>query len=192
MGEMGMSMYARCSVTSGGLHPPDRWGPPGPQPYRKAVQRTVPLRLVCVSLVVVWYVHHGQPVLDLAVRHARAPWYRHNHAVLFADMHAALRRAIIAAQYRPGHLLTPSQKKLQARLPWPSPPRKVRNPKVAGDGTLVRSPCAGPTSTSEQIPPIVRVIGAQVAGHRDQHRDGRITGQDADRPTARRRPRLAQ
>jgi len=39
---------------------------------------------------------------------ARAPWYRHKHAVSFADMQAALRRAIIAAQYRPAHLVAPA------------------------------------------------------------------------------------
>jgi len=85
----------------------------------KAVQRTVPFGLVCVSLVVVWYVLHGQPAVDLAARRAAAPWYRHKHAVSFADMHAALRRAIIAAQYRPGHLLTPTPEEvLQAQAAW--------------------------------------------------------------------------
>jgi hypothetical protein len=85
----------------------------------KAVERTVPFGLICVSLVVVWYALHGQPAHDLAARRALAPWYRHKHAVSFADMHAALRRAIIAAQYRPGHLLTPTQEEiLHAQAAW--------------------------------------------------------------------------
>jgi hypothetical protein len=85
----------------------------------KAVERTVPFGLACVSLVVVWYARHGQPALDLAAHRARAPWYRHKHAVSFADMLTALRRAIIAAQYRPGHLLTPTPEEiLQAQAAW--------------------------------------------------------------------------
>jgi hypothetical protein len=85
----------------------------------RAVQRTVPFGLVCVSLVVVWYARHGQPARDLAAHRARAPWYRHKHAVSFADMHAALRRAILTCQYRPGHLLTPTPEEiLQAQADW--------------------------------------------------------------------------
>ncbi len=64
----------------------------------KAVQRTVPFGLLCVSLVMIWYARHGQPALDLAARRAGAPWYRHKHAVSFADMHAALRRELLTAQ----------------------------------------------------------------------------------------------
>jgi hypothetical protein len=40
---------------------------------RKAVERTVPFGLVCVSLVVCWYVLHGQPAADVAARRAMAP-----------------------------------------------------------------------------------------------------------------------
>ncbi len=46
----------------------------------------------------IWYARHGQPALDLAARRAGAPWYRHKHAVSFADMHAALRRELLTAQ----------------------------------------------------------------------------------------------
>jgi len=85
----------------------------------KAVQRTVPFGLLCVSLVVCWYATHGQPTLDVAAHRARAPWYRHKHAVSFADMLTALQRAIIAAQYRPGHLLAPTPAEiLQAQAAW--------------------------------------------------------------------------
>jgi hypothetical protein len=63
---------------------------------RKAVERTVPFGLVCVSLVVCWYALHGQPAADLAARRALAPWYRDKHAVSFSDMLTALRRVILA------------------------------------------------------------------------------------------------
>jgi hypothetical protein len=53
---------------------------------RKAVERTVPFGLACVSLVVCWYALHGQPAADVAARRASAPWYRDKHAVSFADM----------------------------------------------------------------------------------------------------------
>jgi len=74
----------------------------------RAVERTVPFGLVCVSLVVVWYALHGQPATDVAARRALAPWYRTKRTVSFADMHAALRCEIIAAQYRPGRLVEPT------------------------------------------------------------------------------------
>jgi DDE superfamily endonuclease len=86
---------------------------------RKAVERTVPFGLACVSLMVVWYALHGQPTLDVAARRALAPWYTAKHAPSFADMHAALRRAIIAAQYQPGRLAEPTPEEiLQVQQAW--------------------------------------------------------------------------
>jgi DDE superfamily endonuclease len=86
---------------------------------RKAVERTVPFGLACVSLVVVWYALHGQPALDVATRRALAPWYTAKHAPSFADMHAALRRVIIAAQYQPGRLVEPTPAEiLQVQQAW--------------------------------------------------------------------------
>jgi hypothetical protein len=64
----------------------------------RSVQRLVPFGLVCLSLAIIWYAHHGQPAHDLAAHRARAPWYRHKHAVSVADMLASLRRALLAAQ----------------------------------------------------------------------------------------------
>ena len=75
---------------------------------RKAVERTVPFGLVCVSLVVCWYALHGQPAADVTARRAMAPWYRAKHAVSFADMLVALRRVILAAQYLPCSLVEPT------------------------------------------------------------------------------------
>jgi hypothetical protein len=86
---------------------------------RRAVERTVPFGLVCVRLVVCWYALCGQPALDVAARRARAPWYRTKHAVSFADMLTALRRAIIAAQYQPGQQVTPTPAEiLQVQQAW--------------------------------------------------------------------------
>ena len=81
---------------------------------RRAVERTVPFGLVCVSLVVCWYALHGQPAADVAARRASAPWYRDKHAVSFADMLLALRRVILAAQYLPGSLVEPTTAEILA------------------------------------------------------------------------------
>jgi len=70
---------------------------------KRSVERMVPFGLVCYSLAVCWYAHHGQPAQDLADHRARAPWYRHKRTVSVADMLAALRRALLHAQYRHGH-----------------------------------------------------------------------------------------
>ena len=86
---------------------------------RRAVERTVPFGLLCVSLIVCWYALYGQPTLDVAARRACAPWYRTKHAVSFADMLTALRRAIIAAQYQPGRQVTPTPAEiLQVQQAW--------------------------------------------------------------------------
>jgi hypothetical protein len=70
---------------------------------RRSVERLVPFGLACLSLAIIWYARHGQPAADLAAHRARAPWYRHKRTVSVADMLAALRRAVLAAQYPHGH-----------------------------------------------------------------------------------------
>jgi hypothetical protein len=70
---------------------------------RRSVQRLVPFGLVSLSLTICWYAHHGHPTHDLAAHRAHAPWYRHKRTVSVADMLAALRRALLAAQYQHGH-----------------------------------------------------------------------------------------
>jgi hypothetical protein len=77
-----------------------------------AVQRTVPFSLLCVSLVVCWYVLHGQPAADLAAHRARAPWYRTKHTVSLADMLNALRRELLAAQFVSSRLVTSTLEEL--------------------------------------------------------------------------------
>jgi hypothetical protein len=42
-----------------------------------------------------------------------AHWYRAKHAVSFADMHLALRRVILAAQYPPGSAVEPTRPRHQ-------------------------------------------------------------------------------
>jgi DDE superfamily endonuclease len=70
---------------------------------RRSVQRLVPFGLCCLSLAICWYAQHGQPAQDLAAHRARAPWYRTKRTVSVADMLAALRRCLLAAQYQHGH-----------------------------------------------------------------------------------------
>jgi hypothetical protein len=70
---------------------------------KRSVTRLVPFGLCCLSLAIVWYARHGQPATDVAAHRARAPWYRTKYTVSVADMLAALRRALLAAQYPQGH-----------------------------------------------------------------------------------------
>jgi hypothetical protein len=70
---------------------------------KRSVERLVPFGLCCLSLVICWYARHGQPAHDLAAHRARAPWYRTKRTVSVADTFAALRRALLAAQYQRGH-----------------------------------------------------------------------------------------
>jgi hypothetical protein len=81
---------------------------------RLAVERTVPFGLVCLSLTVVWYALHGQPAVDVAARRAAAPWYQTKHAPSVADMLAALRRVLIAAQFLPSRLVEPTHEEILA------------------------------------------------------------------------------
>jgi len=87
-------------------------GRPGPQPHPRAIQRTVPFGLLCVSLVVCWYAQHGQPAADVAARRAHAPWYRTKHTVSLADMLNALRRELVATQFLPSWLVMPTLEEL--------------------------------------------------------------------------------
>ena len=79
---------------------------------QRSVERLVPFGLVCMSLAIVWYAHHGHPAADLAAHRARAPWYRTKHTVSLADMLNALRRELPAAQFLPSRLVTPTLEEL--------------------------------------------------------------------------------
>jgi hypothetical protein len=82
----------------------------------------VPFGLLCYSLLVIWYAQHGQPATDVAAHPARAPWYRTKHAVSTADMLAAFRRALLAAQFHASPQLMPSlEQLLTLQLSWATP-----------------------------------------------------------------------
>jgi DDE superfamily endonuclease len=68
---------------------------------RPAVERTAPFALMVQSLVVLWYVDHGEPAADLHAARLAAPWYTTKTEPCYADMHAALRKTIIATRFSP-------------------------------------------------------------------------------------------
>ncbi len=60
-----------------------------------AVERTTPLGLANLTILVPWYDQAGQPTADLGSRRRAAPWYRHKRHVSIEDMLIAFRRARI-------------------------------------------------------------------------------------------------
>jgi hypothetical protein len=68
---------------------------------RQAVHRTVPFRLICLSLVTIWYAAAGHAPTDVTERRARSRWYTTKTEPSFEDMTIKLRRVIIAARFRP-------------------------------------------------------------------------------------------
>lgn len=73
---------------------------PGPQPHptrgELAARRTVPFVLLAYTIVVLWYLKHGNPKMDVARVRRHAPWYRHKTEPSFADMLHAARKALWA------------------------------------------------------------------------------------------------
>jgi len=68
----------------------------------QAVQRTVPFQFLAMSLTIIWYALTGHHPNDVEQHRQRSPWYLTKTSPSFADMHAKLRRVIIAAQFHPG------------------------------------------------------------------------------------------
>ena len=66
---------------------------------RRAVERTVPFGLICLSLVTVWSALHGHAPDDVTGHRARARWYTKTEPS-YDDMTIKLRRVIIAARFR--------------------------------------------------------------------------------------------
>jgi hypothetical protein len=60
-----------------------------------AVERTTPLALANLTILVLWYDLAGRPGADLNSRRQAAPWYRHKRHVSVEDMIIAFRRARI-------------------------------------------------------------------------------------------------
>jgi DDE superfamily endonuclease len=62
-----------------------------------AVERTTPLGLANLTILVLWYDYAGQPDADLNSRRSKAPWYRHKRHVSIEDMITAFRRTRITS-----------------------------------------------------------------------------------------------
>lgn len=58
-----------------------------------AVERTTPLGLANLTILILRYDHAGQPATDLNSRRMQAPWYRHKRHVSIQDMITAFLRA---------------------------------------------------------------------------------------------------
>jgi hypothetical protein len=56
----------------------------------RAVERTAPFAFIAYTLVIVWYVLHGQR--SAAAKLPTMPWYTQKSGVTFSDMLATLRR----------------------------------------------------------------------------------------------------
>jgi len=84
----------------------------------QAVRRTVPFGCLCQTLTIAWYQLHGDPERDVRARRLRAPWYPHKLTVSHADMLAALRRALIRAEFlAQGHSRTSTPQIRPAQSP---------------------------------------------------------------------------
>jgi hypothetical protein len=83
---------------------------------RRAVERTVPFALLIQTLVVLWYADHGDPAGDLAAARSAAPWYSTKTEPCYADMHASLRRTLIAARFSPATPQAPTDDEIRAVL----------------------------------------------------------------------------
>jgi DDE superfamily endonuclease len=97
-----------------------------------AVERTVPFGFHCLDLVILWYALAGHTPEVVAERRRRAPWYASKKSPSVADMLAALRRMLIAAEFVHNTLISPHVKK-SPLCAWPEhkPPHnretQVRN-----------------------------------------------------------------
>ena len=83
---------------------------------RRAVERTIPFCLLARTLVVLWYADHGDPTGDLDAARAAAPWYTTKAEPCYADMHAALRRTILAARFSSATPAQPADDEIRAVL----------------------------------------------------------------------------
>jgi hypothetical protein len=85
----------------------------------RAVERTVPFGLYCLSLAILWYAIAGHTPEVVTERRRRAPWYASKQNPSVTDMLAALRRVLIAAEFLPQHLDQPTCEEITAvRLAW--------------------------------------------------------------------------
>lgn len=88
----------------------------------RAVERTVPFGLACLTLAVCWYATTGHQPDDVTEHRARRPWYRSKTNPSTADMLAKLRRVLIATRFRLTRPEQPTLAELQTiRLAWEDP-----------------------------------------------------------------------
>jgi len=78
----------------------------------KAVQRTVPFQFLCMTITIIWYALCGHHPADVEAHRQRSPWYLTKTTPSFADMHAKLRRVIIACQFHPGRGCAPTPREI--------------------------------------------------------------------------------
>jgi hypothetical protein len=64
----------------------------------RAVERTVPFAFLIQSLMICWYAISCDPAAGLEQRRQRNPWYASKATPAAADMHAALRDALVQAR----------------------------------------------------------------------------------------------
>ncbi len=88
----------------------------------RAVERTVPFGLACLSLAICWYATTGHQPDDVTAHRAHRPWYRTKTNPSTADMLTKLRRVLIATRFRPARPEQPTQAEIQTiRLAWEDP-----------------------------------------------------------------------
>jgi hypothetical protein len=78
----------------------------------QAVARTVPFGFLCQTIAQIWYALHGQHADDVAARRAAAPWHHDKTTASHTNVLAALRRAIIHAQFPPQAPHRPSHRQI--------------------------------------------------------------------------------
>ena len=84
---------------------------------RRAVERTVPFGLICLSLVTIWYATAGHSPADTTERRSRARWYTTKTQPSYRDI--LTRRVLIAAQYRADLPGDPTPEQIHTiRLAW--------------------------------------------------------------------------
>lgn len=60
-----------------------------------ATSRTAPFAWVAYAVVVIWYLHDGDPEKDIARVRKQSPWYLHKQSVSFSDMLFAFRKSCL-------------------------------------------------------------------------------------------------
>jgi hypothetical protein len=88
----------------------------------RAVERTVPFGLACLTLAVCWYATAGHQPADVTEHRARRPWYRTKTIPTTADMLTKLRRVLIATRFQPARPEQPTPTEIHTiRLAWENP-----------------------------------------------------------------------